>query len=212
MLLPLLFQYQELYNSCPPVLQSEIQIISLLGGTIEISMNLIPNNLQCVIGIDTDLFYADCGKTAYCKTQQNKTNPQPGFHSSSMVSLWNGVPEQLMPTVSGVRRSTCKKSKNAISACMSTVMCCKWWTASPFFLQDWSVPVIAISRSLSSPCPDSYAWNKKVNTVRHIQRCSQNLSSLFNNKGVFEGHDANISLQSDILKTWQTNTWETFSK
>ena len=111
MLLPLLFQYQELYNSCPPVLQSEIQIISLLGGTIEISMNLIPNNLQCVIGIDTDLFYADCGKTAYCKTQQNKTNPQPGFHSSSMVSLWNGVPEQLMPTVSGVRRSTCKKSK-----------------------------------------------------------------------------------------------------
>ena len=40
MLLPLLFQNQELYNSCPPVLQSEIQIISLLGGTIEISMNL----------------------------------------------------------------------------------------------------------------------------------------------------------------------------
>ena len=80
LLLPLLFQYQELYNSCPPVLQSEIQIISLLGGTIEISMNLIPNNLQCVIGIDTDLFYTDCGKTAYCKTQQNKTNPQPGFH------------------------------------------------------------------------------------------------------------------------------------
>ena len=98
----------------------------------------------------------------------------------------------------------CKKSKNAISACMSTVMCCKWWTASPFFLQDWSVPVIAISWSLSSPCPDSYAWNKKVNTVRHIQRCSQNLSSLFNNTGVFEGHDANISLQSDILKTLPT--------
>lgn len=111
MLLPLLFQYQELYNSCPPVLQSEIQIISLLGGTIEISMNLIPNNLQCVIGIDTDLFYTDCGKTAYCKTQQNKTNPQPGFHSSSMVSLWRGVPEQLMPTVSGVRRSLQKVKK-----------------------------------------------------------------------------------------------------
>ena len=124
MLLPLLFQYQELYNSCPPVLQSEIQIISLLGGTIEISMNLIPNNLQCVIGIDTDLFYTDCGKTAYCKTQQNKTNHQPGFHSSSMVSLWCGVPEQLMSTVSGVRRSSQKVKK------MPFQHACQQWCAA----------------------------------------------------------------------------------
>lgn len=87
MLLPLLF-YQELYNSCPPVLQSEIQIISLLGGTIEISMNLTLCHWYW-----HRLFYTDCGKTAYCKTQQKKTNHQPGFHSSSMVSLWCGVPE-----------------------------------------------------------------------------------------------------------------------
>ena len=108
-----------------------------------------------------------------------------------------------MPTVSGVRRSLQKVKKCHFSMHVNSDVL-QMMDSIPFFSARLVCAGHCHQSSLSSPCPDSYAWNKKVNTVRHIQRCSQNLSSLFNNTGVFEGHDANISLQSDILKTLPT--------